>query len=38
MGGLRFVALMYSPVAVLFAVLAYFWHNLVLLKRSDTDI
>ena len=38
MGKFALVALVYSPIAVLFAVLAYYWNYLALLKRSDTDI
>ena len=38
MGKFTLVALVYSPIAVLFTVLAYYWNYLVLLKRSDKDI
>ena len=38
MGKYAEVACVYSPVAIMFAILAYYWNNLVLLKRFDSDV
>jgi hypothetical protein len=38
MGEMLILACIYSPVAIIFGVLAYYWNFLHKLKKTDNDI